>query len=149
MPLRVHRLAHWLHRHGVPLLPHLLYIFNRIFFTAVIPPETRIGRNVLLGYQGLGIIIHRRAVIGDDVLIGAGVTIGGRSHHEAVPVIENGVMLGTGAKILGPIRIGAHAQIGANAVVLTDVPAHSVAVGVPARVVKSASHGDSAPAHSQ
>jgi len=96
---------------------------------------------VLLGYQGLCIVIHRRAIIGDDVVVGAGVTIGGRSEHFEVPVIGNNVVIGNGAKILGPVKIGHHAQIGANAVVLKDVPAYGVAVGVPARIISGKGAG--------
>lgn len=135
MVLRIYRIAHRLDSLGVPFFPWLLYAFNRVVFSAVIPPSTKIGKGVLLGYQGLGIIIHRRAIIGDNVLIGAEVTIGNRSNHKEVPIIEHNVMIGNGAKILGAVRVGHHAQIGANAVVLHDVPSHAVAVGVPARII--------------
>lgn len=129
------RLSNRLHRWRIPVLSRLAYAINRIVFSAVVPPEVSLGKNVLLGYQGLGIIIHRRAVIGDNVLIGAHVTIGGRSKFRDVPVIENDVMIGTGARILGPVRIGCGARIGANAVVISDIPPGATAVGTPARVV--------------
>ncbi|MCP2010312.1 serine O-acetyltransferase [Duganella violaceipulchra] len=109
---------------------------NRIVFSVVLPPATRIGKGVTLAYEGLGTVIHRAAVIGDNVYIGSGVTIGGRSGHPDVAVIEEGAMIGTGAKILGPVRIGRYASIGANSVVLADVPAFAVAVGAPAKVVR-------------
>ncbi len=133
--LRLHRMAHWLHCRRVPLVPRLLYGINRILFSVVLPPSVIVGRDVLLGYSGLGTVIHARAVIGDRVSIGTCVTIGGRGSHQAVPVIGNDVEIGSGAKILGPIRIGDGAAIGANAVVLTDVPAGAIAVGVPARIL--------------
>lgn len=82
-------------------------------------------------------VIHARAVIGSNVKIGQNVTIGGRSGHYDVPRIEDHVEIGVGACILGPIRIGVGAKIGANAVVLTDIPAGKVAVGVPARIINS------------
>jgi serine O-acetyltransferase len=75
-------------------------------------------------------------VIGTAVTIGAGVTVGGRSGHEAVPQIGEGAMIGAGAKVLGPVRIGRYASIGANAVVLDDVPDYGVVVGIPARLVR-------------
>lgn len=131
------RLSNRLHRWHVPVLPKLCYAFNRIVFSAVVPPGVQMGEGVLLGYKGLGIIIHRRAVIGNNVLVGAHVTIGGRGEYHDVPVIEDDVMIGTGAKILGPVRIGRGARIGANAVVLKDVPPGTSAVGIPARVINS------------
>lgn len=133
--LRVHHLAHWLHRRGVPVLPRILYATNRILFAVVLPPSVKVGRDVVLGYSGLGVVIHARCVIGDRVVIGTGVTIGGRGIHREVPVIGDDVEIGSGAKILGPIRIGNGAAIGANAVVLIDVPDHAIAVGVPARIL--------------
>lgn len=134
MPL--YRIANWAWRHKIPVLPKLIYIFNRIVFSVVLPPSATIGRNVNLGYRGLGIVIHSRATIEDGVTVGPGVVIGGRSELEQVPVIKEGAMLGTGSKILGPVVVGRYAQIGANAVVLEDVPDRGVAVGVPARLVR-------------
>jgi serine O-acetyltransferase len=136
MPIRLYRLAHWLWQRGIPVLPQLLKIINRIVFSVVLPPSANRGKGVLLGDHGLGTVIHRRAVIGENPVIGTGVTIGGRSGHEAAPVVGNGAMVGSGAKVLGPIKIGRHASIGANAVVLSDIPDYAVAVGIPARVVR-------------
>lgn len=138
----VWRISNRLHRWGVPVLPQICYAINRIAFSAVVPPAVQLGTGVLLGYKGLGIIIHRRAVIGNNVLVGAHVTIGGRGDFHDVPVIEDDVMIGTGAKILGPVRIGRGARIGANAVVVHDVPAGATAVGIPARILSR----DDAPA---
>ncbi|WP_428827771.1 serine O-acetyltransferase [Azonexus sp. IMCC34842] len=132
------RLSNHLHRWRVPVLPKLCYAFNRIVFSSVVPPGVQMGKGVLLGYKGLGIIIHRRAVIGNNVLVGAHVTIGGRGEFHDVPVIEDDVMIGTGAKILGPVRIGRGARIGANAVVVKDVPPGATATGIPARVLGEA-----------
>jgi len=145
MMMRVYRLARWLHLRHVPVLPWMLRALNRMAFGIVLPPSAQLGRQVLLSYQGLGIVIHRRAVIGDRCVIGTGVTIGGRSGHVQVPVIEDDVFTGTGAKALGPVRIGRGASIGANAVVLADVPPYAVAVGVPARVVRVGAAGEARP----
>ena len=131
------RLARKLYLLGIPLLPRMIYIFNRIVFGVVLPPSAKVGRNVVFGYSGLAIVVHKRAVIGDNVVIGPNVTIGGRSGLELVPIIEDGVTIGAGARILGPVRIGRGAFIGANAVVLNDVPAGATAVGVPARIIKT------------
>lgn len=133
--IQLYRVARWLHLRQVPLLPRLIYIVNRIAFSVVLPPSAEVGKNVIFGYAGLAIVVHRRARIGNNVTIGPNVTIGGRSGFIAVPVIGDDVLIGAGARILGPVTIGRGAQIGANAVVLTDVPAGATAVGIPARVV--------------
>jgi serine O-acetyltransferase len=136
MLILMHRIAHALHRARVPVLPKLIYVFNRIVFAVVLPPGVVLGRNVILGYKGLAIVIHHRAVIEDDVNIGPGCVIGGRSHHERVPVIRQGALIGAGAKVIGPVVVGRHARVGANAVVLEDVPDGGVVVGIPARLVR-------------
>lgn len=136
MVIRIHRLAHWLWRHHVPLLPKLLKIVNRLVFGLVLPPQVRLGPGVLFSYQGLGTVVHGDVVIGAGAVISTGVTLGGRGGRPGAPQIGARAMIGTGAKVLGPVRIGEGASIGANAVVLSDVPDYAVAVGVPARVVR-------------
>ena len=136
--LRIHRMAHWLAKRGVPWLPRLLYLLNRVVFAVVLPPGVEVGRNVLFGYSGLGTVVHARCRIGDGASIGAKVTLGGRSGHYEVPRIAEGALIGTGACILGPVTIGRFARVGANAVVLIDVPDHATAIGVPARIVTAA-----------
>lgn len=139
MMMAIWRLSHRLHCWHIPLLPKLYYVLNRIVFATVVPPSVRIGKDVILGYQWLGIVIHRRAVIGDRVNVGANVTIGGRGEYREVPVIEDDVLIGAGAKVLGPVRVGKGARVGANAVVLHDVPPGATVVGIPARLVGRAS----------
>lgn len=133
--IALYRLARWCYLRRVPFVPRLLYSLNRMLFATVLPPSAQIGRNVILGYRGLGIVVHRQAVIGDRVNIGPKVTIGGRAGIPGAPRIEDDALLGSGAQILGPIRIGRGAQVGANAVVLCDVPDGATAVGVPARIL--------------
>ncbi len=130
-----YRLLRWLYLRHVPVLPRLIYIFNRIVFAVVLPPSAEVGGNVVFGYSGLGIVVHKRARIGNNVIVSPNVTIGGRSEMLAVPVIEDNVLIGAGACILGPVTIGRGARIGANAVVLQSVPAGSTAVGNPARII--------------
>jgi serine O-acetyltransferase len=130
MVLYLHRIAH-------ACLPRMIYVINRILFSVVLPPSVKVGHGVVLGYAGIGTVIHARAVIGDRVIIGPHVTIGGKTPHPDVPVIEDDVDIGAGACILGPVRVGCGAVIGANAVVVKDVPAGAVVGGVPARVLHS------------
>jgi serine O-acetyltransferase len=127
-----------LHNIGIPFLPKLLNIlFVRLLFSCQIGLGAKIGKNSTLGYGGLGVVIHERAIIGNNVIIGSGVTIGGTSHHHKVPVIGDNCLIAPGAKILGPITIGNNSVIGANAVVIHDVPDNTLVAGVPAKILKS------------
>jgi len=132
----LYKCGHALHRWKVPILPKLIYYFTRFFLSASIPYTATIGRNTSFNNYGLGVVIHRRSIIGENCEISHQVTIGGRGGFYDVPVVGNDVFIGPGAKLLGPIKVGDGAIIGANAVVLADVPAHAVAVGIPARVIK-------------
>jgi serine O-acetyltransferase len=134
--MKIHAVAHQLWKWHVPLLPTLLYALNRFLFAVDLPAGTHIGRGSVLKHYGLGTVIHRRAIIGERVFINPGVVIGGRSGHKPVPVIEDDVEIGVGAKVLGPVRIGRGAVVGANAVVLHDVPPGAVVVGIPARILR-------------
>lgn len=112
-------------------------VINRLLFGCQIGIGAKIGKDCILGYGGLGVVIHHRSEIGSHVNIGTNVTIGGALKKMGAPIIGDNTIISTGAKIIGPIRIGANCVVGANAVVLEDVPDNSVAVGVPARVIKS------------
>lgn len=133
----------------IPIIKQLFWIiykiWNFIFIKATlgvdIPAECKIGRGLKLPHNGNGVVIHANAVIGDNVTIYHQVTIGGRGSANGfskpgVPKIGNNVLIGAGAKILGPVIIGDGASIGANAVVINDVPTKATVVGVPAKVVK-------------
>ncbi len=139
--LAVYRFGRWRYRVRPALLRRplsLLYKFMKIgvqISTGIdLPCETRIGRRLVIEHFG-GIVVSGDSVIGDDVTLRHGVTLGLRRTGVAgAPVIGNRVDIGAGAKILGPVHIGDGAVIGANAVVLCDVPAGALAVGVPARI---------------
>jgi serine O-acetyltransferase len=131
----LYKTANTLWKWKVPILPRLIYCFIRFVFGPSIPYTATIGRGSSFGCGGIGVVIHPRAVVGENCTIGQCVTIGGRKGHPDVPVIGNNVLLGVGAKILGPLTIGDNASIGANAVVIHDVPANATAVGVPARIL--------------
>jgi serine O-acetyltransferase len=105
----------------------------RVIGKAQIPPQTRIGKYLGLLHDANGVIIHPFSVIGDNVILHHQVTIGWKDGY--APIIEDNVVVGVGAKILGKLTIGEGAVIGANAVVIKDVPAGAVAVGVPAKII--------------
>jgi serine O-acetyltransferase len=132
----VHRLAHRLWQWpGGRLLARLVSQANRWVTGVEIHPGAVIGRRLFIDHA-MGVVIGETAEIGDDVMLYHGVTLGGRSMRRTKrhPTVGDGVTIGAGATLLGPITIGECAQIGANSVVVKDVPAHAVVVGVPGRV---------------
>jgi len=132
----VYRLAHALWRAGFKLSARLLSHFGKLVSGVEIHPAAAIGRRLFIDH-GAGVVIGQTAVVGDDVTLYHGSTLGGTSLHTGKrhPTLGNGVIVGSGAQVLGPITIGEGARIGANAVVLSDVPAGVTMVGVPARMV--------------
>ncbi len=134
-----HRLAHWLYRHKLLFLARCVSQWSRFWTGIEIHPGATIGRRFVIDH-GMGIVIGETTEIGDDVLIYQGVTLGGTGKDKGKrhPTIGNNVMIGTGAKVLGPFRVGDNARIAAGAVVLKEVPEDATAVGVPARVVSIA-----------
>jgi serine O-acetyltransferase len=133
----LYRVGHWCLMRRIPLLPSLFYYLTFFVFNSSIPVTAEIGKGSRCAYGGIGVVIHARAKIGKRVILGQGVTIGGKSHDQTVPEIGDDVYVGAGARILGPIRIGAGSLIAPNAVVVKDVPERSIAAGVPAKVIRS------------
>ncbi len=131
-----YRIGNFLHRHGLPRLAWAISWANRFLFATWIPSSASIGRNFQCGYWGLGVVIHKDTVIGDNCLISQNVTIGRNPDREGVPVIGNGVHILPGAVVAGAIRIGDGAVIAANSVVLADVPPRALMVGAPARIAR-------------
>ncbi len=141
--LQVYRLGHLRYRFQSKLLRYPLAAVHivlsklaEIFCGVTIGVSAKIGRRLVIEHSG-AIVIHGEAVLGDDCIIRQGVTIGNRYMDKPMeaPVIGNRVNIGAGAKILGAVNIGDDAEVGANAVVLKDVPAGAAAVGVPARII--------------
>jgi serine O-acetyltransferase len=131
-----YRLAHRMWRApGLRLPARLLSQATRAATGIEIHPGARLGRRLFIDH-GMGVVIGETAEVGDDVVLFHGATLGGKTmrHGKRHPTLGDGVVVGAGAKILGPVWIGAKAQIGANAVVVHDVPAGAVAVGVPAKI---------------
>lgn len=140
--MKAYAAERWLYMHHFRMIPKIIKIFIRIIFNATIPYTCEIGVGTLFPHGGSGVVLHEHCVIGSDCRIQANVVIGGRNGLPGAPKIGNNVLIGAGAVLLGDISIGEHAQIGANAVVTHDVPAYTVAVGVPARVVKKIGNRD-------
>jgi serine O-acetyltransferase len=134
----MHRLSHKLWRRGWRFLPRLLSFFARMITNVDIHPGARIGRRFFIDH-GACVVIGETAIVGDDVTFYHGVTLGGTSWNKGRrhPEIGNGVLVGAGAKILGAIKIGENVRVGANSVVVQDVPAQSTVVGIPGKIVNT------------
>lgn len=132
-----HRLAHRLIDARVPFLPYLVSWLSRAVTGVEIHPRAKIGRRFFVDH-GSGVVIGETAELGDDVTIYQGVTLGGTGFEggKRHPTVEDNVTIGSGAKLLGPVTIGHGAKIGANAVVIDDVPPNSTVVGNPGRPVR-------------
>jgi len=132
-----HRIAHRLFRMRIPFLPRLISQTGRFITGIEIHPGARIGRALFIDH-GMGVVIGETSVVGDNVTIFQGATLGGtgRERGKRHPTVGNNVVIGTGAKILGDITVGDNVQVGANAVVIRDVPPNSTVVGVPGRIAK-------------
>ena len=135
--VRSHRKAHWCYEHGLKFMARLISQRSRHRTGIEIHPGAKIGKRLVIDH-GMGIVIGETAEIGDDCLIYHGVTLGGTGKDvgKRHPTIGNNVLIGTGAKVLGPFKVGDNSRIAANSVVLSEIPPNSTAVGVPARVVK-------------
>ena len=131
-----HRIAHILWRRHVPFLPRLISQLTRFFTQIEIHPGARIGRRFFIDH-GAAVVIGETAEIGDDVLLYHQVTLGGTSLERGKrhPTLQDGVVVGAGATLLGPITVGAEARIGAGSVVLRDVPPGATVVGIPGKIV--------------
>lgn len=131
-----YRIAHVLYRRRFFFIARLLSQLGRFFTGIEIHPGAKIGKGLFIDH-GMGVVIGETTEIGDNVTIYHGVTLGGTGKEKGKrhPTICDNVVIGTGAKVLGPITVGSSAKIGANTVVLSDVPSNATAVGIPARIL--------------
>ena len=139
----VHRISHWMWKAGWRYPARLISFISRIWSNIDIHPGATIGRRFFIDH-GAGVVIGETAEVGDDVTLYHGVTLGGTSWNKGKrhPTLENGVMVGAGAKILGPILIGTQARVGANSVVVKNVPDGQTVVGIPGKIVQLREAGE-------
>lgn len=132
-----HRFAHFLYLHRLRFFARMVSQWSRHFTGIEIHPGATIGRRLVIDH-GMGTVIGETAIIGDDCLLYQGVTLGGTGKDKGKrhPTLGNNVMVGSGAKVLGPFTVGDNSRIAANAVVLSEVPPDSTAVGIPAKIVR-------------
>jgi serine O-acetyltransferase len=135
--VRAYRRAHWFYLHNHKFIARYISQRSRHKTGIEIHPGAKIGRGLFIDH-GMGVVIGETAEIGDNCTLYQGVTLGGtgKDHGKRHPTLGNNVLVGAGAKILGPFRVGDNARVAAGAVVLDEVPANATAVGVPARVVR-------------
>ena len=135
--LIMHRFAHKLDYWKIPLIPRIISNISRFFTGIEIHPKARIGRRFFIDH-GMGVVIGATTIIGDDVLLYQGVTLGGtgNEHGKRHPTLGDNIVVGSGAKVLGNIEIGSNSRIGAGSVVVDSVPENSTVVGIPGRIVR-------------
>jgi serine O-acetyltransferase len=136
--LLLHRLAHFLWSIKLKLIARIFSHLARILTGIEIHPGAQIGRRFFIDH-GMGVVIGETAIIGDDCTLYHGVTLGGTTWKKGKrhPTLKNNVVIGAGAKVLGPITLGNNSKVGSNAVVVTDIPNDSTAVGIPAKIIES------------
>ena len=144
-----HQISNFFYKAGFDLIARIISQTVRFFTGIEIHPGAKIGKNLFIDH-GMGVVIGETSEIGDNVTIYHAVTLGGSSpsidserqrHEKRHPTIGNDVVIGSGAQIIGPIKVGNNARIAANAVVVNDVPENSTMVGVPAKVIKTGNKG--------
>lgn len=132
-----HRIAHFFYNKKFYFIARFISQFSRFFTGIEIHPGAQIGKGLFIDH-GMGVVIGETAIVGNNVTLYHGVTLGGTGKEKGKrhPTVGNNVIIGSGAKVLGNVTIGDNAKVGANAVVLRDIPEASTAVGIPARIIK-------------
>lgn len=131
-----YRIGHFFFKNNLIGISKFFSIVNRLIFSGWIPSSAKLGKNISLGYWGLGIVIHSNTIIGDNCLIGQNVTIGRNFGDSKVPKIGNNVYIGAGSVVFGEINIGDNVIIGSNSVVNKSIPSNNIVAGNPARIIR-------------
>ena len=132
-----YRISRWLYLHHIPFLPKLVTLLIFLIYNSKIPYQAKIGKGTKFGYGGMGVVVHSKAVIGDNCSIGQQVTIGGgNNRYPGLRIIGNNVRISKGAIVFGGITIGNNVVVGANAVVTKPVPDNAIVAGVPAKILR-------------
>lgn len=134
---KVHQVMHWLYNHHLNIFAQILRGGVKVIFSADVPPQMHIGKGTVFPHDALGCVFHPDVRIGRNCKILHGVTMGGRAGHKGLPVVGDNVLIGTHAQILGNVKIGDNAVVGAGSIVTHDVPANVVVVGNPAKILKA------------
>lgn len=134
---KVHQVMHWLYNHHLNIFAQILRGGVKVIFSADVPPQMHIGKGTVFPHDALGCVFHPDVRIGRNCKILHGVTMGGRAGHKGLPVVGDNVLIGTHAQILGNVKIGDNAVVGAGSIVTHDVSANVVVVGNPAKILKA------------
>ena len=136
MVMKMYRFGNTCYKKKIPLVPSIITRLIRFIYSCELPCSTTIGQGSAFVHNGLGCVVNPNSIIGNNVRILQNVSIAGRGTGNGTPIIDDDVLIGCGACVLGGVHIGKGAKIGANAVVVRDVPAGAVAVGIPAKIIK-------------
>lgn len=141
-PVVLYRFGNWMYRNRIPVLPKLASFANRLIFGCWVPSSATLGKNVSLGYWGIGIVLHSNCSIGSNTLVSQNVTVGKAKKNNGIPRIGSRVYIGPGAVISGAIEVGDGSVVGANSFVNHSVPAGVVVAGAPAKILRDTKPGE-------
>lgn len=134
--IRIYRISRFFYLRRLIFISRFFDYLNYFFHNSYISGKSKIGENTFFAYGGIGVVLHNDTIVGDNCMLGQGITIGGRSGSKSPPIIGDNVYISAGARVLGDIEIGDNSTIGANAVVIKDVPENSIVAGVPAKLIR-------------
>lgn len=133
--ITIYKVGRWFYKKKLVILSKIFDYINLLLHNSYIPSSCNIGKDTVIAYGGIGLVIHARACIGEHCMIGQGITIGGRNGELGVPIVQDNVYLGAGCRIIGDITIGHDSIIAPNSVVTKNVDPYSVLAGIPARTI--------------